>query len=55
MKPFLLFPLFTFALFRSEPVPVQTIATTKDGCHAFLDTMETITRERTGVTGRPAA
>ena len=37
--------LFTFALFRSEPVPVQTIATTKDGCHAFLDTMETITRE----------
>ena len=37
--------VFTVAFFRSEPVPVQTIATTKDGCHAFMDTMETVTRE----------
>jgi hypothetical protein len=37
--------LLGVAFVRSEPVPVQTIATTKDGCHAFMDTMETVTRE----------
>jgi hypothetical protein len=38
-------PLYTYANFHTTPVAVATIANTKDSCHAYLDTVETIVKE----------
>lgn len=38
-------PIFTYSNFHTTPVEVAPIATTKDGCQAYLDTVETIMKE----------
>jgi hypothetical protein len=37
-------PIFTYAAFHVPPVPIATIASPKDGCHAFLDATVAIVR-----------
>jgi len=39
-------PIFTYSSFHTTPIAVATIANTKDGCHAYLDTVETIVKEK---------
>ena len=38
-------PIITYSFVRTNPVDVATIASPKDGCQAYLDTVETIVKE----------
>jgi hypothetical protein len=38
-------PLVTYSFVRTTPVDVATIASPKDGCHAYLDTIESMAQE----------
>jgi hypothetical protein len=38
-------PIITLSFVRTTPITVATISSPKDGCHAYLDTIETIAKE----------
>jgi hypothetical protein len=38
-------PVVTYSFAHSTPVIVATISSSKDGCHAYLDTVETVAKE----------
>src|SRR6185436_742885 len=38
-------PFYAYSTFQSRPVAIATIASTKDGCNASLDTVETLATE----------